>query len=107
MISYRRTFVLSLVVMMLFMGSFSAFSQNVPETGKKNQEKYLPDPGAMAVDLVIARPAGLVAMVGGTAFFIVSFPFSVLGGNSGDAWDSLVVSPAAYTFKRPLGEFGK
>lgn len=59
----------------------------------------------MAVDFVFCRPLGFVAMLGGTVFFVVSSPFSALGGNIGEAWDSLVVVPAAYTFTRPLGQF--
>ena len=43
--------------------------------------------------------------VGGALVFLVSWPFSALGGNSDEAWQTLVVSPATYTFKRPLGEF--
>ena len=62
-------------------------------------------PGVMTVDLVLCRPLGFVAMLGGTLIFVVSSPFSALGGNVEEAWDSLVVSPAQYTFKRPLGEF--
>lgn len=61
------------------------------------------DPGLMAADAVIARPVGAVATVAGFAVFLVSSPFSALGGNTGEAWDSLVASPATYTFKRPLG----
>lgn len=62
-------------------------------------------PGVMTVDLVLCRPLGFVAMLGGTLIFVVSSPFSALGGNVEEAWDSLVVNPAQYTFKRPLGEF--
>lgn len=62
-------------------------------------------PMAMTVDLVICRPLGLIAMLGGTLVFVVSSPLSLLGGNAEEAWDSLVVSPTKYTFKRPLGEF--
>ncbi len=63
------------------------------------------DPGAMAADLVLARPVGLAAIVAGTAVFAVSIPFSALGGNAGQAWQKLVVDPVAYSFRRPLGEF--
>jgi len=59
----------------------------------------------MTIDLVLCRPLGLVAMLGGTLIFVVSSPFSALGGNIEEAWDSLVVNPAEYTFKRQLGEF--
>jgi len=61
--------------------------------------------GAMAADLFFLRPVGLVAMVFGTAVFIVSLPFSALGGNAGQAGKKLVVEPANYTFKRQLGDF--
>lgn len=58
---------------------------------------------SMMFDLVVLRPLGLVATVVGTAFFVVSLPFSVLGGNTGEAAKKLVVEPAKYTFSRPLG----
>lgn len=63
------------------------------------------DPAAMTMDLVLARPGGFLATLAGTAVFVVSLPFSALGGNTHEAWDSLVVTPAVYTFKRPLGNF--
>jgi hypothetical protein len=58
---------------------------------------------SMMFDLVLLRPLGLAATVIGTAFFIVSLPVSVLGGNTGEAANKLVVAPAKYTFSRPLG----
>jgi hypothetical protein len=58
---------------------------------------------AMILDLVFLRPAGLVALVGGSVVFVLSLPFSALGGNVGEAADKLVVDPARYTFVRPLG----
>ena len=58
---------------------------------------------SMMFDLVLLRPLGLAATVIGTAFFVVSLPFSVLGGNTGEAAKKLMVEPAKYTFTRPLG----
>jgi hypothetical protein len=58
---------------------------------------------SMMFDLVVLRPLGLVATVVGTAFFVVSLPFSILGGNTGEAAKKLMVEPAKYTFSRPLG----
>lgn len=58
---------------------------------------------AMIFDLVLLRPLGLAATVVGTAFFIVSLPVSVIGGNTGEAAKKLVAEPAKYTFARPLG----
>ena len=61
--------------------------------------------GAMAADAIVVRPLGIVATVLGFGLFVVSVPFSALGGNAGEAWDTLVVRPAKFTFTRPLGEF--
>lgn len=63
------------------------------------------DPGLMTTDVALARPVGAAATVAGFAIFLVSSPFSALGGNSKEAWNSLVAAPAEYTFKRPLGHF--
>jgi hypothetical protein len=58
----------------------------------------------MILDLVVLRPAGLVATVIGGAAYIVSLPFSAAGGNADQAWNTLVAAPAQFTFARPLGD---
>ena len=58
---------------------------------------------AMIFDAVILRPLGLAGFLLGSAFFIASLPISLLGGNTGEAAQKLVVAPAKYTFTRPLG----
>jgi hypothetical protein len=60
---------------------------------------------SMIVDVVLARPLGLVTTVAGAALFIVSLPFSALGKNTGAAYEKLVKRPAVFTFQRPLGDF--
>ena len=60
---------------------------------------------AMAADLILVRPLGIVATVLGCAVFIVSLPFSALGGNTKQASQKLVKEPAEFTFTRPLGAF--
>ncbi len=60
---------------------------------------------AMLADTLVARPVGLVTTVVGSAVYVVSLPFSLLGGNEKQARQKLVVEPAEFTFKRPLGEF--
>jgi hypothetical protein len=62
-----------------------------------------PGDGAMVVDLVVARPLGVARTVLGAAVFVVSLPFTALGGGVGDAADTLVVGPAKETFVRCLG----
>ena len=58
---------------------------------------------AMVADLVLARPIGLIATVLGSAVFIASLPFTLLGGNADAAAVTLVIEPAKFTFFRPLG----
>lgn len=69
------------------------------------QAAELDEPTALAMmgDLVIARPAGVLVTALGTAAFVVSLPFSALGGNVGEAAEHLVVGPAKATFVRCLG----
>ena len=62
-----------------------------------------PSAGAMLADVFVARPLLLVGTVLGTGAFVVSLPFSILGGNVGEAADTLVLEPATATFFRCLG----
>ena len=67
--------------------------------------KETPDAGAMVADFVILRPVGIVGLITGFTVFVLSSPFSALGGNIGTAWDQMVAAPAKYAFDRPLGDF--
>lgn len=62
-----------------------------------------PTVGAMAGDLVVARPIGIVMTVVGTAAFVVSLPFTLLAGSASEAAETLMVGPAKTTFVRCLG----
>jgi hypothetical protein len=59
----------------------------------------------MTADLCLVRPLGIASTVLGAAVFVVSLPFSILGGNVGEAGNKLVVDPAKFTFVRPIGDF--
>lgn len=61
--------------------------------------------GKMAGDALIVRPLGLCATIIGGAVFVVSLPFSALGGNTKPAYDHLLADPFKFTFSRPLGDF--
>ncbi len=78
-----------------------AFSSSVAASDIGNER---PTGGTMLVDAFMVRPFMLVGTILGTATYIVTLPFSLLGGNAGEAGKKLVVEPAAYTFVRPLGE---
>lgn len=57
----------------------------------------------MTADVILVRPLTLVATVLGAGLFVVSLPFSALGGNVGEAGDTLVMTPFRATFLRCLG----
>lgn len=90
--------VLALAMSAVVCGAGPVWAQQCPD-------RKVPDPGLMTADFALARPAGAVATVAGFAIFLVSSPFSAMGGNSQQAWEGLVADPADYTFKRPLGQF--
>lgn len=63
------------------------------------------EPSALAMtgDAVLVRPLLFATTVVGTAVYVVSLPFSLLGGNAGEAGEVLVKGPAEATFVRCLG----
>lgn len=99
--SYKKVLVISYLMISLTTWQLSALAATVD----KNPDKNRNTPEYMTVDIIAARPLGLVATIGGAVVFLVSLPFSAAGGNTAEAWDSLVVTPAEYTFQRPLGNF--
>jgi hypothetical protein len=101
MLNYRKTSMACLLIFALMVFPLAALAEKVEKTPE--QGKISPE--AMSIDIVATRPLGLAATVLGTVVFVVSWPFSALGGNSEEAWNTLVVSPAEYTFQRPLGDF--
>lgn len=101
MLRYGKSLVICIFIISLLATPFYAVAEIIEPVSAEKQNS----PEAMIVDIVAARPIGLVATITGTLFFVVSLPFSALGGNTEEAWDSLVVSPAKYTFRRPLGEY--
>jgi hypothetical protein len=62
------------------------------------------DDVSIILDLLILRPVGLVATVGGVIIFVGSLPISLPTWSVGKAFRALVARPASYTFWRTLGE---
>ena len=88
-----------------FMAISMALMLSMPQLSLANSAvvKEEPSPLAMTGDLIIVRPLALAATVLGAAIFLVSLPFSLLGGNAGEAGETLVLGPAETTFVRCLG----
>ena len=98
----NRKLVTYLMAFALALGNLSiATSASAGETYDFNSK---PRSGEVLLDALLMRPAMLVATVAGAATFLVSLPFSALGGNVGDSAETLVLEPAEYTFLRPLGD---
>ena len=57
----------------------------------------------MTADAILVRPLTFVATILGAGVFVISLPFSALGGNVGEAGSTLVVTPFKATFFRCLG----
>ena len=81
--------------------SASASQDNV--SGDPNYTLESPPGYVMMGDLLIARPLLIVGTLLGTAAFIVSLPFSALGGNVKESADALVSGPGREAFARCLG----
>ncbi len=62
-------------------------------------------PSALAMfgDALIVRPVMTAATAGGVAVYAVTLPFSIIGGNTQEAGDTLVKTPARTAFARCLG----
>jgi hypothetical protein len=98
LLSYIMAFMLALSNIM--------FSSNVAAYESSGNEMVNEEPtgGTMLADAFMVRPFMLVSTIVGTVTYIVTLPFSLLGGNAGEAGKTLVVEPAKYTFVRPLGD---
>ncbi len=94
----KHSIVLLLIAAML-LTPWAAMAQDETVTDKQIAA------GSMTADGLLCRPLGIVATIGGFCIFVVSVPFSALGGNVGEAWGTLVEWPAKWTFVRPLGDF--
>lgn len=71
--------------------------------GHANTLEESPSALAMTTDALIVRPVLLATTIVGSAVYLVSLPFSMLGGNTAEAGEVLVAGPARATFARCLG----
>lgn len=58
-----------------------------------DEADFGPSYDTMVVDTVVGKPLQLVSAVAGTAAYIVSLPFSLIGGNADQAQQKLFVEP--------------
>ncbi|MEE9254304.1 MAG: hypothetical protein V3U43_05190, partial [Pseudomonadales bacterium] len=48
------------------------------------RDRTRPDEMEVAMDLIVARPIGLGMAAIGSVFFVLTLPFSLIGGNMGE-----------------------
>lgn len=99
MVSIQRRLTALLMTFMLGIASMPASAEEMHD----DQVNQRPTALAMFGDAVLARPMLLAGTLIGTGIFVVSLPFSALGGNVKEAADTLVVGIAKSTFTRCLG----
>jgi len=75
----------------------------MPLAAQAERVEEEPNAGEMALDLMVARPVGIGIFALGSVTYIATLPFSLLGGNSGEAANALVIEPAKEVFVRCLG----
>jgi hypothetical protein len=90
------------------LAAFLAMAAVVPnvqadQMGDAMFEKDRPGGLAMTADALIARPFLVGATLVGGGLYVISLPFSLAGGNTAHAWDTLVALPASHAFVRCLG----
>ncbi len=91
---YKKNLVILLAVSFLSAGNVNA---NPAGSGGKT-------PAIMA-DAFICRPMGVIALIAGSAIYIVSLPFTSMADGQEEAKRTLILYPYHYTFTRQLGEF--
>ena len=97
--SIQRRLVALMMIFMMSVASLPAAADEMLD----DQVNQRPSAGAMVLDALIARPVLLVLTVGGLGLFVVTLPFSALGGNVAEAGKTLVAGPAKATFLRCMG----
>ena len=93
----KRAIVLLTAIALVVVPSMTCFAE-----GLEQDDDLIA--GKMAAEVVV-RPLGIAATLIGGAIFVVTLPFSALGGNADAAYDYLLADPFKFTFNRPLGEF--
>lgn len=88
------------------LAAFSAMADS-GATANEDNEWSVERGFAAAGDVLIVRPLGAAATIGGFGIFAVASPFAAMADSTDEVFDTLVKNPADYTFNRDLGDFSK
>lgn len=83
----------SIFTVAVSLGLMAASMQPALAAIEIDETDFGPSYDTMVVDTVVGKPLQLVSAVAGTAAYIVSLPFSLIGGNADQAQQKLFVEP--------------
>ncbi|NLY12352.1 MAG: multidrug transporter [Gammaproteobacteria bacterium] len=93
----------ALLVLSMSLMSVTVSAANTNSSGNPVYEVEAPHAYAIVADVVIARPLLIAATVIGAGLFVVTLPFTAMGGGIGRTGHALVVEPGKAAFVRCLG----
>jgi hypothetical protein len=99
MADLRKTFVALAAAAVVMLANPPAYAEDYADSISS-----APSAEAMAFDLVLIRPLGVVATVAGVGLFVLSLPIALFTWDIKDPAQRLVVEPARFTFARDLGQ---
>lgn len=88
------------IILGLILSTSLAFADTSEDSDVTAKEAFL-----SIGDILVVRPLGAAATVGGFGIFAVASPFAAMAGAVNEVWDPLVQKPADFTFFRDLGDF--
>lgn len=91
----------ALLALCMSLMTLPASAENV--SGNPEYTVDAPPAYSMVADLLIARPLLIAGTVIGAGVFVVTLPFTLLGGGVDRAGQALVVEPGKAAFVRCLG----
>lgn len=94
-----------LLVIVLLLGLIVSVDMSADAAGKARSASSKPSAAAIAADLIVLRPVGLIGTILGTCGFILSLPVTIPTKKVDSIGQDLVIAPFHYTFERPLGKF--
>lgn len=89
----QRTITHKLAVAIASISFIAVMMQPASAAIEIDETNFGPSYDTMLVDTVVGKPLQLVTAVAGTAAYIVSLPFSLMGGNADQAQRKLFVEP--------------
>ena len=102
--SLNRKLITYLLAVMLATSNMAFISSAYASDYNYENGSERPSGGAMLMDAVFMRVPMTLVTIAGAAVFVVTLPFTALGGNVGEAGTKLVAEPFKYAWVRPLGE---